>query len=241
MESKKRPRTASADSGHGSSASSPTHPFPDFKAAKLARTERHQVSALFTPDEVRESEKERAERKEKDKRREERRRREKEDEEKRKKEKLEKEKKEKLEKEKKEKLEKEKKKWQLVSIWQPDVRKHRKHTTIEGSLNPMISSAYANRYFSFNQNEKIGIAFYVARDPIKNLVKIRAFDVRPDLIFERSLAYSLEVYRITGQGKKHTVLERENIGTNDITILPEQLHKNALFGYIIRVKIKPLD
>ena len=225
MESKKRPRTASADSGHGSSTSSPTHPFPDFKAAKLARTERHQVSALFTPDEVRESEKERAERKEKDKRRGEKRIREKEDEEKRK----------------KEKLEKEKKKWQLVSIWQPDVRKHRKHTTIEGSLNPMISSAYANRYFSFNQNEKIGIAFYVARDPIKNLVKIRAFDVRPDLIFERSLAYSLEVYRITGQGKKHTVLERENIGTNDITILPEQLHKNALFGYIIRVKIKPLD
>ena len=225
MESKKRPRTASADSGHGSSTSSPTHPFPDFKAAKLARTERHQVSALFTPDEVRESEKERAERKEKDKRRGEKRIREKEDEEKRK----------------KEKLEKEKKIWQLVSIWQPDVRKHRKYTTIEGSLNPMISSSYANRYFSFNQNDEIGIAFYVARDPIKNLVKIRAFDVRPDLIFERSLAYSLEVYRITGQGKKHTVLERENIGTNDITILPEQLHKNALFGYIIRVKIKPLD
>jgi hypothetical protein len=225
MEVKKRPRTASADSGRGSATSSPTHSFPEFPAAKLAKIEQQQISNLFTPDKVSDSDQLR---REKEKRREDRRRREKEDKAK-----------EKREKKILEKLEKEKRNWELISIWQPDVREHRKYTTIEGSLNPLISPLFPNRYFKFHHYEKSGVAFYVARDPVKNLIKIRAFDMKPELVLERILTYSMEVYRKTASGKNHTVLLRDEIGTNDITILPEQLHKNAAFGYIIRVKLKP--
>jgi hypothetical protein len=135
------------------------------------------------------------------------------------------------------------KKGKLIDIWNPEVRNHKDRVTVEGSFNPMISPPFANRYFVFCRSlEKYGFVFHIARD--RNFIKIVASkkDIR-NVFKDKRLVYSLRIYRRrvkTDESggisfKSVDLFSRQEIDVNEIVILDESIHKNAMCGYKITV------
>ena len=141
-----------------------------------------------------------------------------------------------------------KKAQEIHDVWQPDITESSNHLRAEAQLNPMISSKYGNRYFTFcDLQDRCGLQFHIARDPIKNLVKIRSTMQQPRSDKHSGVKnYTLRIsQRQSKRGEKGEILERDfqifyekKLSVNNITTLTENAHRNAICKYKIKVKLK---
>ena len=137
---------------------------------------------------------------------------------------------------------------EIIETWQPDITESSNHLRAEARLNPMISAKYANRYYTFcDLQDRCGLQFHIARDPIKNLVKIRSTMQRPRSDKHSGVKnYTLRIsQRQSKRGEKGELLVRnyqifyeKKLNLETTTTLPENVHRNAICKYKIKVKIK---